>query len=183
AEELRGAIGARMSASTVSTVTNALEPVIRAWESSPIPAGIRYLFLDALYLPVRRPGFTKDQALLIAIGVDGESRRHVLGFMLGDRESKDSWSALISDLLGRGLDREALRLVVSDEHKGIESAVTEKLGIAHQLCIVHLMRNVRARVAARDWSGFIDDMHAVFWTASREQALLALGNLRGRWAA
>jgi len=181
AEELRGAIGAKMSASTVSTVTNALEPVIRAWETSPIPAGIRYLFLDALYLPVRRPGFTKDQALLIAIGVDGENRRYVLGFVLGDRENKDSWSALINDLLARGLDREALRLVVSDEHKGIESAVTELLGIAHQLCIVHLMRNVKARVSSPDWKKFLVDLHAVFWAASREQALLALGNLRGRW--
>ena len=181
AEELRGAIGARMSASTVSTLSNALEPVIRDWEKSPIPAGIRYVFLDALYLPVRRPGFTRDQALLVALGVDGENRRYVLGYALGDRESKDSWSSLIKDLLARGLDREALRMVISDEHKGIESAVTDLLGVPHQLCIVHLMRNVRARVAAPDRKEFLVDMHSTFWAASREKALLALGNLQGRW--
>src|SRR5208283_3833466 len=130
AEELRGAIGAKMSASTVSTLSNALEPVIRDWEESPIPAGIRYVFLDALYLPVRRPGFTTDQALLLALGVDGENRRHVLGYVLGDRESKDSWSSLIKDMLARGLDRKALRMVISDEHKGIESAVADLLGTA-----------------------------------------------------
>jgi transposase-like protein len=182
AEELRDAIGAKMSASTVSTLSNALEPVIRDWEKSPIPAGIRYLFLDALYVPVRRPGFTKDQALLLAIGVDGENRRHVLGYVLGDRESKDSWASLIKDLLGRGLDREALRLVISDEHKGIESAVTDLLGVAHQLCIVHLMRNAQARVAAPDRKDFLVDVHSTFWAASREKALLALGNLQGRWS-
>ena len=183
AEELRGAIGAKMSASTVSTLSNALEPVVRAWETSPIPAGIRYLFLDALYLPVRRPGFTKEQALLLALGVDGENRRHVLGFVLGDRESKESWESLIKDLLARGLDREALRMVVSDEHKGIESAVTDLLGIAHQLCVVHLMRNVKHRVAAPDWKEFLADLHRVFWAASREKASLALGRLQGRWGA
>ena len=183
AEELRGAIGAKMSASTVSTLSNALEPVIRAWEQRPIPAGIRYLFVDALYLPVRRPGFTKDQALLLAIGVDAEDRRHVLGFFLGDRESKDSWSALIKDLLARGLDRDALRMVISDEHKGIESAVSDLLGITHQLCIVHLMRNVKARVSAPNWKEFLVDLHATFWAASREKSLLALGNLQGRWSA
>jgi transposase-like protein len=182
AEELRDAIGAKMSASTVSTLSNALEPVIRDWEKSPIPVGIRYLFLDALYLPVRRPGFTKDQALLLALGVDGENRRHVLGYVLGDRESKDSWGALIKDLLARGLQREALRLVISDEHKGIESAVTDLLGVAHQLCIVHLMRNAQARVAAPDRKDFLDDVHSTFWAASREKALLALGNLQGRWS-
>lgn len=182
AEELRGAIGAKMSASTVSTLSNALEPVIRDWEKSPIPADIRYVFLDALYLPVRRPGFTKDQALLLALGVDGENRRHVLGYALGDRESKDSWSSLIKDLLARGLDRRALRMVISDEHKGIESAVADFLGVTHQLCIVHLMRNVKTRVAAPDRKDFFIDMHATFWADSREKALLALGNLQGRWS-
>lgn len=181
AKEIRAAIGARLSRSTVSTLSNALEPVIRAWETSPIPAGIRYLFLDALYLPVRRPGFTKEQALLLALGVDGENRRHVLGFALGDRESKDSWASLIKDLLARGLDREALRMVVSDEHKGIESAVAELLGISHQLCVVHLLRNVKHKVASPDWKAVLEDLHRVFWAASREEALRALGELVGRW--
>jgi len=104
AEEIRAATGAKLSRSTVSTLSNALEPVIRAWETSPIPAGIRSFFLDALYLPVRRPGFTKTQALLLARGVDADNRRHVLGFVLEDRESKDSWASLIKDLLARGLD-------------------------------------------------------------------------------
>jgi len=182
AEELRDVIGAKMSASTVSTLSNALEPVIRDWEKCAIPADIRYLFLDALYLPVRRSSFTKDQALLLALGVDGKGHRHVLGYVLGDRENKDSWSALIKDLLARGLDREALSLVISDEHKGIESAVTDLLGVAHQLCIVHLMRNVKARVATPDRKDFLVDMHSTFWAASREKALLALGNLQGRWS-
>ena len=181
AEEIRATIGAKLSASTVSTITNALEPTIRAWETRPIPADVRYLFLDALYLPVRRPGFTKEQALLLALGVDGDNRRHVLGFILGDRESKDSWESLIKDLLARGLDRAALRLVVSDEHKGIESAVANLLGVAHQLCVVHLERNVKHRVAAPDWKAVLADFQRVFWAASREEALRALGQLQGRW--
>lgn len=181
AEELRAAIGARMSHSTVTTLTNALEPVIRDWETKPIPAGIRYLFLDALYLPVKRPGFTSDQALLLALGVDDQDRRHVLGFALGDRESRDSWSSLIKDLLARGLDRAALRMVVSDEHKGIESAVAELLGISHQLCVVHLERNVKHKVAAPDWKTMLADFHRVFWAENREDAVRALGALEARW--
>ncbi|MBW0008312.1 MAG: transposase [Sphingomonas sp.] len=48
-----------------------------------------------MFLPVRRPGFTHKQALLVALGVDDHDRRHVLGFTLGDRENQDSWEALI----------------------------------------------------------------------------------------
>lgn len=181
AEELNAAVGSRLHGSTVSTLTNALEPTLRDWETRPIPEGICYLFIDALYLPVRRPGFTSKQALLVALGVDANARRHVLGFLLGDRESQESWEALIENLLQRGLKREMLTLVVSDEHKGIEAAVTNRLGVAHQLCIVHMMRNAKARVASPDRTAFLLDMHATFWAPSREDARQALGVLQGRW--
>lgn len=181
AEELNAALGSKLHASTVSTLTNALEPALRDWERRPIPEGICYLFIDALYLPVRRPGFTSKQALLVALGVDANARRHVLGFMLGDRESQASWEALIENLLERGLKHEQLRLVVSDEHKGIEAAVTSRLGVTHQLCVVHMMRNARARVAAPDRTAFLLDLHAIFWAPSREDARQALGTLQGRW--
>jgi len=181
AEELREATGAKFSHSTVSTLTNALEPTLRSWETRPVPPNIRYLFLDALFLPVRRPGFTREQALLVALGVDDQDRRHVLGFTLGDRENQDSWEALLQDLLKRGMNVQQLRLVISDEHKGIESAVARLLGVAHQLCIVHLLRNVKARVAAPNWKAILEDLRAVFWAKSREEAIRHLGALQARW--
>ena len=105
----------------------------------------------------------------------------MLGFLLGDRESQESWEALLKDLLDRGLKREVLRLVVSDEHKGIEAAVASRLGVAHQFCVVHMMRNARARVASPDRQAFILDIHATYWAATREDARQALGALQGRW--
>jgi len=181
AAEINAALGTRLSHSTISSITNALEPTLREWESRPIPAGICYLFLDALYLPVRRPGFTSEQALLAALGLDETGRRYILGFMLGDRESRDAWEAFLSSLLARGLSREALRLVVSDEHKGIEAAVASCLARPHQLCLVHKLRNLRLRVAAPDRKAFMADIHDVFWAADRESARQALGRLEARW--
>jgi putative transposase len=183
AEELNAALGTKLSRSTVTTLTNALEPTLKAWEARAIPAGITYLFLDALYLPVRRPGFTTEQALLVALGVDLSGQRHVLGFLLGDRESEASWTALVQDLLKRGLSRKTLRLVITDEHKGIEAAVTKRLGVAHQLCVVHLLRNVKARVAGPDWKAFLADLHEVFWAPSPAEARQALGRLEATWRA
>ena len=182
AQEIRAATGAKLSASTVSTLTNALEPMIREWESRPIPPDLVYLFLDALYLPVRRPGFTHKQAILLAIGVGADGRRHVLGFLLGDRESEDSWTAFLRNLLDRGLKREALRMVISDEHKGIEAAVARLLGITHQFCIVHHLRNVKTRVARPDWKAVLEDLHAIYWAPDKAQSLQALGAFKARWA-
>jgi putative transposase len=183
AEEINGALGTKLSHSTVSTLTNTLEPVIREWETREIPKGIVYLFPDALYLPVRRPGFTKEQAILVALGVESGGKRHLLGFMLGDRESEDSWTALFKDLLKRGLDHKTLRLVVSDEHKGIEAAVSKVLGVSHQLCVVHKIRNLKARVASPDWKAFLKDLNAIYWAPNREDAKVAAGVLQGRWGA
>jgi transposase-like protein len=183
AREINATMGTKLSHSTVSELTNALEPMIREWETRPIPKGIVYLFPDALYLPVRRPGFTKEQAILLALGVDATGMRHLLGFMLGDRESEDSWSAFFKDLLKRGLDLNALRLAVSDEHKGIESAVSKVLGVPHQFCVVHKIRNLRARVASPDWKAFLADLNAIYWAPNREEAKRAAGVLQGRWLA
>ncbi|OIO01959.1 MAG: hypothetical protein AUJ51_07340 [Elusimicrobia bacterium CG1_02_56_21] len=183
AEELNSAIGTKLSHSTVSKLTNTLEPVLREWETRPIPKGIKYLFLDAIYLPVRRPGFTSKQALLVALGVTEEGRRHILGFLLGDKESSDSWKALVKDLLARCLDRQQLSLVISDEHKGIESAVKDLLNVPHQLCVVHLLRNVRVKVAAPHRKVFIACFRDIFWAEGRDEANRALGALQGRWGA
>ncbi len=183
AEELNSVIGTRLSHSTVSTLTNTLEPVLREWETRPIPTGIKYLFLDAIYLPVRRPGFTSKQALLAALGVTEDGRRHILGFLLGDKESSDSWKALVKDLLARGMDRQQLNLVISDEHKGIESAVKDLLNVPHQLCVVHLLRNVRVKVAAPHRKAFIACFREIFWAEGRDEANRALGAMQGRWGA
>jgi transposase-like protein len=183
AQELNSTIGAKMSHSTVTKVTNAIEPVLREWETRPIPKGIVYLMLDAIYLPVRRPGFIRKQALLVALGITPEGQRHVLGFLLGDKESGDSWSALVKDLLTRGLDRNAIKLVVSDEHAGIEQAVKELLNVPHQLCVVHLMRNATVRVATPHRKLFLELFKNIFWAKTREEALTAAGTLQGRLGA
>jgi transposase-like protein len=181
AQEINGAFGTKMSASDVSRFTQTLLPDIQSWLSRPVPKGIAYLFLDAIYLPVRKPGFTSKQALLAAVGLTKDGKRHVLGFVLGDRENDDSWTALIKDLLQRGLDRSLLALVISDDHKAIQSAVEKELGVPHQLCVVHKMRNALVRVAAPHRKEFYADFTDIYWAASKEEALMALGRLQAKW--
>jgi transposase-like protein len=181
AAEINATLGTKLHHSTVSKLTNAIEPQLREWENRPLPPGIVYLFIDALYLPVRRPGFTSKQAILAALGIDEQRHCHFLGFHLGDRESEDSWSAFIRKLLTRGLVRDTLRLVISDEHKGIEAAISKCLAVPHQLCVIHKMRNVLHRVASPDKPLFLKDFKAIFWAPNRDTARQALGRLEARW--
>jgi putative transposase len=181
AQELNETFGTNLSASDISQFTKELLPDIHAWLSKPIPSDIAYLFLDAIYLPVRKPGFTTKQALLVALGISSSGKRHILGFLLGDRENIDSWSNMLKDLLKRGLNRSALLLAVSDEHKAIVSAVEQTLGIEHQLCIVHKMRNALARVSSKHRRDFYADFTSAFWAASKNDAIFALGQLQAKW--
>lgn len=179
--ELNSTFGTKINACDVSTFTKELLPDINAWLSRPIPSDISYLFLDAIYLPVRKPGFTSKQALLVALGISSSGKRYILGFLLGNRENIDSWSSLLKDLLKRGLNRSALLLAISDEHKAIVSSVDQTLGVEHQLCVVHKLRNALARISSRHRKNFYADFTSAFWAPSKNDAIFALGKLQAKW--
>jgi len=181
AQELNQAFGTRLRSADVSRITNAMMPEVEAWLARPLPKDIQHLYLDACYLPAKKVDFTTKQALLVAIGTDTQGRKHALGFLFGDRENKETWSAFLRDLLNRGLDRQALKIAVSDDHKAIGAAVSEVLAVPHQICLVHKMRNARARVASKHRKAFLADFKTVYWSPSREAAFLALGQLKARW--
>jgi transposase-like protein len=180
AQELNAVFGSHLSASDISAFSDELLPAVHAWMGRPLPADIVYIFVDAIYLPIRRKT-TEKQALLAALGLTADGHVHVLGFLLGDRESTDSWSAMLRDLIARGLNRNQLQLAISDDHKAIRAAVEQTLAVPHQLCVVHKMRNARLRVATKDRRAFLDDFKAAYWADSKDQALVALGRLQATW--
>ena len=182
AQELNHALGTKISASDVSTLTNALAPTLDAWEKQPLPQNISYIFLDACYLKSRKERFTCKQALLVAIGVDDQKRRHFLGFLLGDTESKESWTMLLQNLLARGLNRSVLRLIISDQHQAILAAVADTLALPHQLCLVHKLRNLLAILPRQDKKTFRDAFKEIFWLSdSKSSALIALNKFKIKW--
>lgn len=181
AREINDTFGTQLSANSITRITRDLAPVIGEWEKKPLPVDLRYLYLDALYVPVKRKDTFEKAALLVAIGVDQSMKRHFLGYLVGSRESNETWGALVQNLLDRGLKTDQLRLVISDAHDGIREAVKDLLKTPHQLCVVHKMRNARARVAHANQKAFTRDFKKVFWADSRSQALVALGHLKATW--
>jgi len=181
AMEINNTFGTHLSPNSITRITQDLAPAIREWEKRPLPSNLRYLYLDALYVSLRGPEHFEKSALLVAIGVDEHMKRHFLGFLLASRENRETWSALVQDLLDRGLSASSIRLVISDAHEGIREAVKDLLRTPHQLCVVHKQRNARARVSHANQKAFIVDFNRVFWAENRSQALVALGQLKSRW--
>ncbi|MER8467814.1 IS256 family transposase, partial [Mesorhizobium sp. M1396] len=132
--------GHSFSASTVSEATTRLDEALKAFFTQRLEESYPYLILDARYERAREAGVIASQAVLVAIGVDWEGRRQVLGVELANRESHSSWREFLTGLKTRGLA--GVEFVVSDDHPGLRAAIREVLPEAvWQRCYVHFLRN------------------------------------------
>jgi len=132
--------GHSFSASAISAVNKSLDAALRRFAERRLAEPFPYLILDARYEKVREAGIIVSQAVLIAVAVDGEGRRQVLGVELANRESRSSWRDFLSGLKERGLF--GVEFVVSDDHEGLKGAIREVLpAAAWQRCSVHFLRN------------------------------------------
>lgn len=132
--------GHAFSASTVSQVNKGLDGSLKRFAERRLNEPYPYLILDGRYEKVRLDGVIQTQAVLVAIGINWEGRRQVLGVDLAHRESTSSWKEFLSALKSRGLH--GVEFVVSDDHAGLRRAVSELLGeAAWQRCYVHFLRN------------------------------------------
>ena len=132
--------GQSFSASTISRLNKRLDEQLRCFARRRLSEEFPYLILDARYERVREDHVVKRRAVLVAIGVGWDGRRHILGVELANRESRSSWGEFLRGLVERGLH--GVELVVSDHHEGLRQAIMEVLPEAYwQRCYVHFLRN------------------------------------------
>jgi putative transposase len=132
--------GHAFSASAISDINKTLDAELAAFAARRLEEPYPYLILDARYERVREAGVIRSQAVLVAIGVDWEGRRNVLGVDLAPRESRTSWRDFLQGVKARGLH--GVEFVVSDDHEGLKRAIRETLpAAAWQRCYVHFLRN------------------------------------------
>jgi putative transposase len=132
--------GHSFSASAISGMNRTLDAALTAFASRRLEEAYPYLILDARYERVREGGVIASQAVLVAVAVDGEGRRQILGVDLANRESTSSWREFLLGLKQRGLH--GVEFVVSDDHPGLKQAIREVLvEAAWQRCYVHFLRN------------------------------------------
>jgi putative transposase len=132
--------GHEFSARTVSELNKKLDEELARFARRELEEEYPYIILDARYEKVREAGVVQTRAVLVAIGIDWEGRRRVIGVELANRESTTSWKEFLLGLKERGLH--GVGLVVSDQHEGLRRAASEVLTeAAWQRCYVHFLRN------------------------------------------
>lgn len=132
--------GHSFSASAISTINKGLDETLTKFARRKLTDDYPYLILDARYEKVREDGVIQSQAVLIAIGINWEGKREVLGVELANRESQTSWRDFLMSLKQRGLS--GVEFAVTDDHAGLKKAVAEILPqAAWQRCYVHFLRN------------------------------------------
>jgi len=131
-----------ISKSQVSRLCEELDERVHAFLDRPIEGDWPYLWIDATYVKVRQNGRIVSVAVIVAVGVNSDGRREVLGMDIGPSEAEPFWTAFLRKLTRRGL--RGVKLVISDAHEGIKAAVSKLLCASWQRCRVHFMRNALA---------------------------------------
>ncbi|MFY9401486.1 MAG: IS256 family transposase [Limnochordia bacterium] len=133
--------GKKFSKSTISTLCKNLDPMVNAFRTRPLKSHYPFLMVDAIYVKVRENKRIQSRGLLIAIGIKEEGHREVVGFQLANSESENSWGEFFGSLKERGL--KDVRVVTSDDHKGLVNAVRKHFqGASWQRCQTHFSRNM-----------------------------------------
>jgi transposase-like protein len=131
-----------ISKSQVSRLCEEIDERVKAFLDRPIEGDWPYLWIDATYVEVRQNGRIVSVAVIIAVGVNADGRREVLGMDIGPSEAETFWTGFLRKLARRGL--RGVKLVVSDAHEGIKASVAKVLTGSWQRCRVHFMRNALA---------------------------------------
>jgi transposase-like protein len=173
--------GTKVSAGTVSELNKKVYAHIGEWRTRGIQGSYPYVYLDGIYLKRSWGGEFENVAILIAIGVDGEGYREVLGASEGMKEDKAGWLGFLKGLKGRGLS--GAQLFIGDKCLGLLEAVCEVYPEAkYQRCAVHFCRNmfsVTPRSKVREVAAMLKAIHAQEDKASaREKAATAAVKLR-----
>ena len=157
------------SKSTVSRITQELDPQIKSWREDKLKDHYTYLFTDAVYFFLRENHQVVSSPLLITVGVDKNGHRKVLGVDLAFEESYQSYKNHFNKLKERGLKK--VDLTISDEHKGLIKAQQEIFpNTPHQRCICHFMRNVLSYVPYREKKKLADYLKQIFNSPTRDMA-------------
>jgi putative transposase len=174
--------GRAFSASAISQVNKTLDERLAAFAARRLEEAFPYLVLDARYERVREGGVVRSQAVHIAVGIDWDGRRQILGVELSARESRSSWKDFIAGLITRGLH--GVEFVVADDHAGLRAALRETLPeAAYQRCYVHFLRNARDHLPRKADDDCLQELRWMYERRDLAEAKADLAAWLTKWEA
>jgi Transposase and inactivated derivatives len=172
--------GIAVSDSTVSRITDKILPIAKEWQQRPLEAVYAVVFLDAIHYHVRSEGQIVKKAVYIAIGIDMDGKKDVLGMWVGENESAKFWATVLNGLRNRGV--EDIFIACTDNLSGFANAIEAVFPRTEiQNCIIHQLRNSSKYVSYKDLKALMADLKAVYGAVDEPAALAALNTFSSRW--
>ena len=177
---IRDIYGLEVSDTTVSRITDKILPVAKEWQSRPLESVYAVVFMDAIHYHVRSEGQIVKKAVYIAIGLDLDGRKDVLGMWVGENESAKYWATVLNGLRNRGV--EDIFIACTDNLAGFSSAIEAVFPKTEiQNCIIHQIRNSTRYVSYKDLKALMADLKAVYGAVDEPAALDALDTFAANW--
>lgn len=177
---LKEIYGVDISPALVSQVTEAISEEVKRWQSRPLEPIYGIVYLDALYVKMRHEGRVENRAVYVAIGIDLEGNKEVLGLWASANEGAKFWLSVLSDLKNRGV--KDLLIVCVDGLKGFPQAVEAVFPLAQvQLCIVHLVRASLKYVNWKERKQVAADLKPIYRAATAVEAEMNLASFIATW--
>ena len=177
---IRDIYGIEVSDTTISRITDKILPAAKEWQQRPLESIYAVVFLDAIHYHVRSEGQIVKKAVYIAIGVDLEGHKDVLGMWVGENESAKYWATVLNSLKNRGV--EDILIVCTDDLTGFSAAIESVYPKTEiQNCIIHQLRNSSKYVSYKDIKALMTDLKSVYAAVDETSALEALEVFAERW--
>src|SRR6266853_2737840 len=178
--QLQQMYGVEVSPTLISDVTDAVLEEVKAWQNRPLEPVYGIVFLDALYVKMRNEGRVENRAVYVAIGVDLEGRKEVLGLWTSSHEGAKFWLGVLTEMKNRGVKDVLIACI--DGLKGFPQAIESVFPEARvQLCIVHLVRASLNYVSWKERKRVAADLKGIYRAATERQAEQELTDFIAKW--
>jgi len=172
--------GFDVSHETISKITDKVIPMVQEFRNRPLKKCYPFVFVDAMFVPVKTESGSGQKALYNMIGIDVEGKKDVLGFWLSEDESSCHWLQILEEIRRRGV--EDILVVSLDGLSGLEDAITAVFPkTITQRCIVHLMRNATRYIPRKRWAEFAKDIKTVYKAVSLDEAVQLFETFQEKW--
>lgn len=172
--------GADVSASLISKVTDAVIDQVVEWQSRPLDAVYPIVYLDCIVVKIRQDKHVINKAVYLALGVNMEGQKELLGLWLSENEGAKFWLNVLTELQNRGV--KDILIACVDGLKGFPDAINAVFPETQiQLCIVHMVRNSVKYVPWKDYKAVTAELKQIYQSVTEEEALLALNQFAEHW--
>jgi transposase-like protein len=179
-DHIRDIYGIEVSESTVSRITDKVLPEAKEWQQRPLESIYAVMYMDAIHYHVRSEGQVVKKAVYVAIGIDLNGRKDVLGMWVGENESAKYWATVLNSLRNRGV--EDIFIACTDNLTGFSNAIEAVYPRTDiQNCIIHQLRNSSKYVSYKDLKALMADLKQVYAAVDETAAEEALDRFAERW--